>query len=50
MNECFQNPKPYLPYGVIMIAIFHAFNVPILNADEIIKLRPIDIYNHSSRR
>lgn len=48
MNECFQSSKSYLPYGVVITAIFEAFNISIIDDDEIIKLRPTDIYNYLS--
>ena len=50
MNECFQSAKSCLSCEAIMTAIFEAFDIPISDDDEIIKLKPIDIYNHSSLR
>ena len=40
--------KSYLSYRAIMTAIFETSDVSITDDDEVIKLRPIDTYNHSS--
>ena len=50
MNKSYLTSKICLPYGAVLTTIFEAFDVPITDDDEVIKLRPIDTYNHASLR